>query len=152
MYTLQRDLRMNIDYSSLEKAMGQLEKSLAFFHSDMAAENEDLRQQFRAAVIQAFEYTYELVYKMIRKQLAQIVANPSELLEIDFMELMREAQQAGIIRNAPAFRIYREKRNITSHTYDEDKADDILTIIDSFIQDIRFVLTELKRRNNGEEN
>ena len=143
---------MNIDYSSLEKAMGQLEKSLAFFHSDMAAENEDLRQQFRAAVIQAFEYTYELVYKMIRKQLAQIVANPSELLEIDFMELMREAQQAGIIRNAPAFRIYREKRNITSHTYDEDKADDILTIIDSFIQDIRFVLTELKRRNNGEEN
>ncbi len=140
---------MKLDYSPFEKAIAQLEKSVSFYHSQMAEENDDLKEQFRAAVIQAFEYTYELAVKMIRRQLEQIVANPSELREINFMDLIREAKEAGLIREAPNFREYREKRNITSHTYDANKALEILTVIDGFLQDMRFVITELKKRNNG---
>lgn len=139
---------MKIDYSPFEKALTQLEKSVSFYHSEMAEENDDLKEQFRAAVIQAFEYTYELAFKMIRRQLAQIVANPSELYELNFMDLMRQAKEAGLIREVPSFREYREKRNITSHTYDEDKAAEIVAVIDRFLQDMHFVLDELRHRNS----
>ena len=140
---------MIIDYSSFESAVEQLEKSMSFYHSPMAAENKDLKEQFRAATIQAFEFTYELAYKMIRRQLAQIVANPAELSEMSFMDLMRTAQEAGLVRDAVAYRVYREKRNITTHTYDAEKANAILSLVDSFLGDMHHVLDELRRRNGG---
>jgi nucleotidyltransferase substrate binding protein (TIGR01987 family) len=138
---------MKIDFSPFEKAISQLEKSVSFLNSEMAAENTDLHEQFRAAVIQAFEYTYELAVKMIRRQLEQIVANPAELREMNFMELIRTAHEAGLVREVPPFKIYREKRNITSHTYDADTAEEILTVVNDFSGDMRFVLEELRRRN-----
>jgi nucleotidyltransferase substrate binding protein (TIGR01987 family) len=142
---------MKIDYSSFEKALSQLEKSRSFFNSDMAADNDELKDQFRAASIQAFEYTYELAIKMIKRQLGHIVANPAELKEMAFMDLMRTAKEAGLIREAPPYKIYREKRNITSHTYDEDRAAEIMSVIDAFIEDMRFVRTALQRRNNDDD-
>jgi nucleotidyltransferase substrate binding protein (TIGR01987 family) len=141
---------VKIDYSPFEKAIAQLEKSKGFYHSKMAEENDDLKEQFRAAVIQAFEYTYELAYKMIRRQLAQIVSNPAELKEMSFMDLIRTGKEAGLVREAPDYREYREKRNITSHTYDEDKALEIIAVIDSFLQEMRFLLYELKKRNGSD--
>jgi nucleotidyltransferase substrate binding protein (TIGR01987 family) len=138
---------MKIDFSSLQKAIVQLEKSISFLRSDMSEENDDLREQFRAAVIQAFKFTYELAVKMVRRQLAQIVANPSELREMSFMELMRNAHEAGLIKAAPPFKIYREKRNVTTHTYDADKAEQILAIVDEFVEDMHYILIELGRRN-----
>jgi nucleotidyltransferase substrate binding protein (TIGR01987 family) len=140
---------MILDYSPFEKAVAQLEKSLSYYNSAMAEEHYDLKVQFRAAVIQAFEFTYELAFKMVKRQLAQILPNPSELNEMAFMDLMRTAWEAGLIREAPPYKIYREMRNITSHTYDEDKAFAIMAIIDGFVQDMRFVLKELIRRNGG---
>jgi nucleotidyltransferase substrate binding protein (TIGR01987 family) len=140
---------MRIDYSPFEKAITQLEKSLGFYNSEMAEENDDLKEQFRAAVIQAFEYTYELAYKMICRQLEQIVPNPAELKEMSFMDLIRTGKEAGLVGEAPNYREFREKRNITSHTYDENKAVEIITVIDSFLQEMRFLLNELKKRNNG---
>lgn len=139
---------MTIDFSPFQKALAQFTKSLTYYHSELARENEDLKEQFRAAVIQAFEYTYELGIKMIKRQLAQIVPTPSELKEMNFMDLIRLAQESGIVKEALPFRTYREMRNITSHTYDEDKAEAILSITDAFLQDMQYVLSELKRRNS----
>ncbi len=139
---------MKIDSSALEKAVSQLEKSRAFLHSDMGRKNKDLYEQFRAAAIQAFEYTYELALKMVRRQLEQIVANPSEIREMTFMDFIRTAYEAGLVREAPAFKIYREKRNITAHTYNADKAEEILTVLDPFLKDARYILGEIKKRNS----
>ena len=138
---------MKIDYSALEKAIGQMEKSRGFLHSEMAKKNKDLYEQFRASAIQAFEHTYELALKMLRRQLEQIVANPPELREMAFMDFIRTAYEAGLVLDVPAFKIYREKRNITAHTYDADKAEDILEILDSFLRDVRYLRDELKKRN-----
>ena len=140
---------MVIDYSAFEKALTQLEKSIRFLNSEASRNDAELREQFRAAVIQAFEYTYELAIKMIRRQLEQIVATPAELREMAFMDLIRTAAEAGLVREVPPFKVYREMRNITSHVYDEDKAEEILSIMDSFIQNTYFLLGELKRRNKS---
>ena len=138
---------MKIDYSAFEKAIKQLAKSKAFLRSEMAQKNKDLYEQFRAAAIQAVEYTYELALKMIRRQLGQIVANPSELKELAFMDFIRTAYEAGLVREPASFKVYHEKRNITAHTYDGEKAEEILEILDSFLRDVRTILEELKKRN-----
>ena len=57
------------------------------------------------------------------------------------------AADAGLVRAAPPFRIYREKRNVTSHAYDENRAEQMVRDMDAFVDDMRFLLTELKRRN-----
>ena len=142
------DIDSLLDVSPLEKAILQLEQSLGYLHSEMAAKDEGLRGQFRAASIQAFEYTFELGVKMLRRQLEQIVINPAELREMAFMELIRTGAEAGLLSEVSRFRIYREKRNITSHTYDEERAEEVVTILANFVQDMRYLLDELKRRND----
>jgi len=137
-----------LNVSPLEKALHQLEQSLGYLHSDLAARDEGLRAQFRSASIQAFEFTYELGVKMLRRQLEQIVINPAELKEMAFMELIRTGAEAGLVREVSRFRVYREKRNATSHTYDEERAEEVVAILADFFLDMEFLLHELKRRND----
>ncbi len=138
---------MKLDYSSLEDAVAQLERSFDYLHGDLARSDSGLREQFRAATIQAFEFTYELAVKMIQRQLAQIAANPDALREMDFADRMRDAADAGIVRDALSYIRYRELRNKTSHTYDADRAEETVSVIDEFLRDVRFLLQELQKRN-----
>ena len=50
--------RYRLDLSSLKKAIGQLEQSLYYYHSDIVQRDPGLILQLRAAAIQAFEFTY----------------------------------------------------------------------------------------------
>jgi nucleotidyltransferase substrate binding protein (TIGR01987 family) len=136
-----------LDISPFENALAQLEKSLAYLHSDAARTDPELRKQFRAATIQGFEFTYEVAVKMIRRQLAAILPNPGSVNEMAFMDFIRAAADAGLVREVPPFRVYREKRNITSHSYNEERAEEVVAGLESFASDMRFVLSELKRRN-----
>ena len=138
---------MKLDYSSLESAVAQLQRSFDYLHSDLARKDGGLREQFRAATIQAFEFSYELAVRMIRRQLVLIVANPDELREIDFADLIRDAADAGIVRDARSYMGYREIRNRTSHTYNADRAEETVATMDEFLRDMRLLLQELKERN-----
>lgn len=138
---------MNLDYSPLENAVSQLRKSFDYVHSDLARNDSDLRDQFRAAAIQAFEFSYELAIKMIRRQLSRIVANPDALRTSDFADVMRDAADAGIIRDASFFMRYRELRNKTSHTYNAQQAETTVAAMGDFLSDMYFLLEELEKRN-----
>jgi nucleotidyltransferase substrate binding protein (TIGR01987 family) len=84
---------------------------------------------------------------MIKRQMKEILPNPADVDGIAFMDMMRSAAEAGLVRDAVKFKMYREKRNITSHTYDVEKAEEVIGVLDEFLQDVRFILAELKRRN-----
>ena len=86
---------------------------------------------------------------MIKRQLARVAANPGELCKIEFADLMREAVDAGIIRDDPAYKEYREARKKTSHTYNVNRAEKTVSIADDFLNDTRFLLRELEKRNNN---
>lgn len=138
---------MKLDYSSLESAAAQLRRSFDYLHSDLARDDAGLREQFRAATIQAFEFTYELAVKMVRRQLARIVANPDAMRMMDFADLMRDAADAGLVRDAPSWMRYREMRNRTSHTYDAERAEETVATMDEFLRDVRHLLNALGERN-----
>lgn len=138
---------MKLDYSSLESAVAQLRRSFDYLHSDLARDDAGLREQFRAATIQAFEFTYELAVKMVRRQLARIVANPDSMRMMDFADLMRDAADASLVRDAPSWMRYREMRNRTSHTYDAERAEETVAAMDEFLRDTRHLLNALGERN-----
>lgn len=140
-----------LDVMPLEKALGQLETSLGYLRSEMARGDAGLYGQFRAAAIQGFEFTYELATRFIRRQLEQIAPSPALLRELSFPDLMRTAVEAGLIPDASAFRTYRERRNMTSHAYEEEKAEEALRGIDDFVRDVRFLVEQLRTRNHARD-
>ena len=140
-------MKIKLDYSSLKNAVSQLRKSFEYLLSDLAKNDSDLQDQFRAATVKAFEFSYELAIKMIRRQLATIVANPDALRRSTFADVMREAADAGIIRDASSFMRYRQLRSMTSHTYNGDRAEATVAAVRDFISDMDFLLKELEKRN-----
>jgi nucleotidyltransferase substrate binding protein (TIGR01987 family) len=140
---------MPLDLSSLREALRALETSLRYLRSDLA-EDPGLADQFRAAAIQAFEFTYELAFKFMKRQLEEIVAVPSSVDEMTFMQVVRAAAEAGLVSDVSRFREYREARNITSHSYDRTKAERIAAELPRFAVDVADLLARLEARNHGE--
>lgn len=70
---------MTLDYLPLANAIAQLEKSLAYAHTPAALADAGLGEQLRNSVIQCFEFTYELSWKMLKRYLEATEASPAEL-------------------------------------------------------------------------
>ena len=141
---------MKLDLTSLRDALAALEKSLHFLSSEMA-KNVDLREQFRNSAIQCFEFTHELAFKMLKRQLERMTADPASVDTMAYMDIVRSAAEAGLVADVARFRDYREKRNIAGHTYDVAQAEKIGAVLEDFRQDIRYLLVELEKRNREDD-
>jgi hypothetical protein len=53
-----------------------------------------------------------------------------------------------LINNVKRFLSYRDARNQTSHTYDEEKATDVASVIPGFYKDATYLLKQLRQRNS----
>ncbi|HEY8190036.1 MAG TPA: HI0074 family nucleotidyltransferase substrate-binding subunit [Micavibrio sp.] len=139
---------MKLDLSNFKKAIQQLEQSLEFCNSDLARSDQKVMRQFRMAAIQAFEYTYELSWKMLRRFLDEMEGSPLEA-DMSFADLIRTGNEHGLLLGDwPQWRIFREKRAISSHTYDEAKAEDVFTIIPRMLEEARHLCQRLESRND----
>jgi nucleotidyltransferase substrate binding protein (TIGR01987 family) len=139
---------MNLDYSSLANAIGQLEKSIRFAKSDMAQQNDDLFEQLRNSVIQCFEFTYELSWKMLKRYLEETAANPDEIDTGAFQNLIRMGNEQGLLRSDwLRWKTYRQARTNSSHTYDADKAEKVYEIAPDFLEEAQYLYRQLTTRN-----
>lgn len=141
---------MKLDLTALSDAIAQLEEALEYHGSEVAARDPALKLHLRAAAIQAFEFTYELSFKMIKRYLEQASENPSLFDEMSFSAIMRDAFQRGLLRSElPAWKEYRKLRGTTSHTYAEDKARVVFESVPAFLREARYVRDQLRRRNES---
>lgn len=139
---------MKLDLTSLESAIAQLEEAIFYYNSDLADKDFRLRKHLRAAVIQAFEFSYELSYKMIKRSLKLSLPNPQEIDSMSFDEVIRAASAKGLLLNeVKKWREYRKERGITSHTYDEDKAIEVFDNVPSFLREAKYLLAKLREYN-----
>ena len=130
-----------LNLSSYEKALKSLEEIINRYNK----EHEDIA--IRDALIQRFEYTYSLAIKMIKRYLKIAMTENEEVDTMDFNRTIREAKRLGILLNdLETWTIYRQKRNITSHTYDEKKALEVVSIVNDFYKDAEYLLNRLKER------
>ena len=142
---------MNIDFSSLASAIGQLEKSILYSQSDTARQDDELFEQLRNSVIQCFEFTYELSWKMLKRYLEETAATPEEIDTNTFQDLIRKGNEKGLLRSDwLRWKIYRQARTDSSHTYDGDKAEAVYEIAPDFLDEARYLYLQLTGRNHKE--
>ena len=132
---------MTLDLTSWKRALASLQRAIT--RAIAAPQDEELRD----AVIQRFEYSYELSWKMLKRHLEQVVPDPGAVDQWSFKELMREAAERGLIAAVEPWIEYRYQRNLTAHVYDEEKARGVYDSARSFIGDANALLDEVERRN-----
>lgn len=100
----------------------------------------------RDAAIQRFEYTYELAWKMLKRHLDES-EGAATVDPLSRKDLFRLGGERGIVENVEAWFAYHRARNETSHTYDENKAEQVYEVARQFAGDAEKLLQELERRN-----
>jgi len=95
----------------------------------------------RDATIQRFEYTFELVWKTLRRYL-QLNSN---IREFNLKEIFREAGKQGLIGKVEAWFNYLESRNLTSHTYYEEIAEKVYKVAKRFSDDVDELIKKLEK-------
>jgi nucleotidyltransferase substrate binding protein (TIGR01987 family) len=131
---------VELDLTSLEKALAALDRGLT--RSAAAPEDEELRD----ACIQRFEFTYELAWKMLKRRLELDLPNPGEVDAMSYRGLIRAGAEQGLLDAVEAWFDYREKRNLTSHTYDANKAAEVAACLPAFAVHARTLLKTLQAR------
>ncbi|WP_225204458.1 nucleotidyltransferase substrate binding protein [Novosphingobium huizhouense] len=130
---------MPLDFTPLANAVARLDEGLSRYRMDVSD------GQIRDGLIQRFEFTYDLAHKMLRRALEQGAANPEEVDRMTFPALIRTGVEQGLVAGEWAdWRTFREMRNITSHTYDEAKAVQVVEGIPAFLNEARGLLERLE--------
>jgi nucleotidyltransferase substrate binding protein (TIGR01987 family) len=129
---------MSLDFSPLANAINSLNRALT--RATNAPEDEELRD----ACILRFEYTFELSWKMLKRQLEQELPSPTEVDGYSYRQLFRIGAERGLVQNVEAWFDYRELRNITSHTYDEAKAARVFNTLPAFAGHAEELLARLQ--------
>ncbi len=136
-----------LNVSALVKALSQLEQSLVYYYSDVVQQDPGLIQQLRAAAIQAFEFTYELTWKMLKRYLVLTEPNPNEVEEMSFPDLIRTGCERGLLQSELSlWKSFRQDRSVTSHTYDDSKAQEVFEHIPLFLSEAQKFLLVLQTR------
>lgn len=138
-----------LDLSSLRDAIGSLLQSLSVVSDKdwFGAQSCAVQNTLIAGVIQNFEFVYEQSIKMLRREMEKNAASPSEVDFGSFRDLLRTAAEKGLIANVEAWFNYRKMRNITAHTYDHEKAQQVYQGTLLFIGDAKDLLARLEARN-----
>lgn len=134
---------MVLDLSAFAKAIESLNRAV----TRSIGSPEDF--EVRDAVVQRFEYTYELAWKMLKRRIEADHPSPDTVDRMSFKALLREGAERGLLRDVERWIVYREARNMTSHTYNEDAAGEVYRVAVEFLEEARALLHDLEARNRA---
>lgn len=129
---------MKLSFLALEKALVRLKEAIEQTKKD--SKDELLRD----GCIQRFEYTFELAWKLLKRKLEERIGPLEKVDTYSKKDLFRVGGEHGLISNVLAWFDYLEKRNLTTHTYQQEYAEQVFSIIESFSKDVENLLYKLK--------
>ena len=110
------DIRWKQRFDNYEKALRHLEQALS-------VENPDIIQ--KAGMVQFFEMTFELSWKMLKDYLEEQgfeeVVSPRKAI--------KKAFETSLVQDGHGWMQMLENRNLAVHTYDEETADQVVAAI-----------------------
>lgn len=135
---MDQDIRWEQRFSNYRKALTQLNKFTA---------QGDLNELEEQGLINAFEYTYELAWKTLQDVLRYKgytdIAGPKPVID--------QAYQDGYIDGLAWVRMGKS-RNLTSHTYNEETANEIADAIKTeYVELFNSLATRLEEERNGRQ-
>ena len=110
------DIRWKQRLSSYKKALAVLRGAVAL------SKERDLTELEQQGLIQSFEFTHELSWKLLKDFLAYQGVSGI----IGSRDAVRSAYNQSLISNADVWMEMIESRNLTSHTYNDETAKDIV--------------------------
>ncbi|MAV90843.1 MAG: nucleotidyltransferase [Bdellovibrionaceae bacterium] len=113
---MDQDVRWHQKLNSFSQALSQLNSAVEL------AQQRELSRLEKQGVIQAFEFTHELAWNLLRDYF-KFQGNTSIMGSRD---ATREAFKAGLISDGEPWMEMIHSRNQTSHTYNQSTADDIV--------------------------
>lgn len=101
----------------------------------------------RDSMIQRFEYTYSISLKMIRRYFKFGAFVFDNIEGMTFNDMIRQANKMGLLSsNLEVWDNYRQKRNLTSHTYDENIAKEVVSVIEDFAGEAKYLYERLREK------
>ncbi len=134
-----KDIRWQQRFTNFNKAFAQLEK----FRN-----RENLNELEQQGLIKAFEYTFELAWKTLQDLLHEKgygdITGPKPVIDQSFLD--------GYISDGEGWVKMQKSRNLTSHTYNEETAEEIanavLSLYYPLFKDLQKRLNLEKTENN----
>ena len=128
---------MTINTEILEKCILTLEKS---YESIKASQEGSVEyEMYRNSLVKSFELTLEQTGKLLKKRNTHFFATNKMVDTLNFKDIFRNAFKHSLINKEEVERwfSYRDNRNNTAHDYGKAFAEETLSLIDSFLIDVR---------------
>jgi nucleotidyltransferase substrate binding protein (TIGR01987 family) len=139
---------MKLELNSLKKAVQSHARALKVYQqkSVVPTDLEEL-EVLRAGVIQNFEFTYELCWKFMKRWIETNVS--ANIVDgVTRKELFRISAENRLISNFEKWLVYHQARNLTSHIYDSDIAEQVYLAAKDFLPDAQEFLQRIEERND----
>jgi len=137
---------MKLNLSTIKQASITLNDAINLHQEEL--DNPRFTLALRDSVIQRFEYTYELAWKIIKRWLSENVSPESAEPIYSRKELFRLAANWGLIQDPLQWFEYHKARNISAHTYNELEAEQVLKAACGLARDVETLIEELEKRND----
>ena len=131
MNALKKDVRWKQRFFNFNKALSQLEGAVSL------SKQRELSQLEKQGVIQAFEFTHELAWNVLKDYLE----DQGEQNIRGSKDATRAAFKVALISDGEMWMSMIQSRNVSSHTYDEDTAESLFIAI---VNDYYPLFTALK--------
>lgn len=125
-----------LSVEALERAVAALEEGFREYEAHPVLTMRD-------GVIQRFEMTMDLAWKLLQRTLKDVLAISPGLMRTR-QDLFRLAAEYELITDTERWLGHYEARNQTSHIYDGDLANQVFALIPAFLPDVRELVARLK--------
>ena len=132
-----------LDLSNIKNAIATLEEAINYYNTDV---EQPIKNMYADSCIQRFEYTYELSWKIMKKYL-KLFFNKTEQ-ELTIKNIFRYMEGYGLIKDWTKWVEYNDARNNTSHEYNLNKAQFVLTVLQTFLDDVKNFIICLEKSIN----
>jgi nucleotidyltransferase substrate binding protein (TIGR01987 family) len=117
--TSKKDIRWEQRFSNFNKALKKLSEAIDYVKKN--PKEEVLDEILKEGIIQRFEYTHELAWNVMKDFLLEI----GDVTLYGSKDATREAFKAELIKDGDVWMEMIKSRNKTSHTYNEETAQEI---------------------------
>ncbi len=149
------DIRWEQRFSNYSKAMDKLQESVEYIQKnnldkifDNGENDSVLDEMVKEGLIQRFEYTHELAWKVM-KDYAEYQGSTNISGSRD---AIREALQMNLIHSGDVWIDMMLSRNKSSHTYNESTANEIYSkILHEYYPELKNFRTAMKEKQHGNQ-
>ena len=126
---------INTEY--LQKCIDTLSKSYELLKK--TDEGSIDYEVFRNALVKGFELVLEQSGKLLKKRITPYLSSKKAADELSFKDIFRNAHKHSLLSADEVLRWfeYRDNRNSTAHDYGRAFAEQTLTLIESFLADVK---------------